>query len=248
MTFATRSVVGALVSIGTRMLVFSGAVLVATSSSSFAQSDAPREKAGRVSSIADDNPRLHQYQWVETTQLTWKGDAQPPSQQLCRYGPDGQVQKIPIGPIPKPLSETGQMQDYLREVQAHIGAYLLPAPHEIEQAYRAHTVSFRPTGAIVNLVFKDYVRPGDQMTLAFDPAARKITSMDINTEMGEAKDAVTLRVLIASLPDGTNYVRQTVLTANRMQLATTTTNSRYRILGLATPEHADVEPPTRSGP
>ena len=248
MTFPARSVIGAVVSIVTRMLVLSGAAVLATSSS-FAQSDALHERVAEVKqSITDDNQRLRQYQWVETTQLTWKGDAQPPFQQLCRYGPDGQVQKTPIGVIPESLSATGEMQEYLENVKALIGAYLLPDPREIENVHQAQTVSFHPTGAIVNVVFKDYVRPGDQMTLAFDPVARKITSVNITTDMGPAKDAVTLRVLMASLPDGTSYVQQTVLTASGLQLATTTTNSRYRILGLATPEDTDARPRRHSGP
>ena len=247
MRFATRSVGRAVVSIGTRMLVSIGVALVATASS-FAQNDAQDRVAVRKQSIADDNQGLHPYQWVETTQVIWKGNEQPPSRQLCRYDSDGQVQKIPIGSVSEPLGETGVMAEHLRELTALIGAYLPPDPREIEHAYQAQPVSFHPTGAIVNLVFKDYVRPGDQMTLAFDPAAKKITSVSINTDIGPAKDAVTLRVLMASLPDGTSYVQQTVLTADKMQLARTTTNSRYRILGLSTPNQAEARPPTRVGP
>src|SRR5580765_1168697 len=95
MTFATKSAIGAVVS------------LVAISSS-----------------IAADNQPLRRYQWIETTEVTWKGEAQPPSRQLCRYGPDGQVQKTPIGPIPEPRRETGEIEGYTRETSALIGAYL----------------------------------------------------------------------------------------------------------------------------
>jgi len=212
MTFATRSVVNICV------------LLVATSSLS-AQNNALQER----------DQRLRQFQWIETTELTWNGDAQPPSQQLCRYGPDGQIQKIPIGPPRESLSETREMKEYLGDVEALIGTYMLPDPDALERAYRARTVSLNPT-AVVNVVFKDYVRSGDQMTLAFDTAARKIVSVNIDTHTGPDKDAVTFRALLASLPDGTNYVRQTVLTAGGTHLAVTRTNARYRVLGLATPE------------
>jgi hypothetical protein len=223
MTFATRSVINI------------GAVLVATSSL-FAQNDARQERvAGVKPSIADDQ-RLRQYQWIETTELTWNGDARPPSQQLCRFGPDGQIKKIPIGPAREPLGETRETQEYLGDVEALIGTYALPEPNELERAYRARTVSLNPTGSVVSVVFKDYVRSGDQMTIAFDTAARKVVSVNIDTHIGPDKDAVTFRALIASLPDGTNYVRQTVLTAGGTRLAATTTRARYRILGLATPE------------
>jgi hypothetical protein len=45
--------------------------------------------------------------------------------------------------------------------------------------------------------------------------------------MGQAKDAVTLQVQMASFPDGTNHVERTVLNATAKQLVVTTTNSSY---------------------
>ena len=66
------------------------------------------------------------------------------------------------------------------------------------------------------------------MTLTFDTAAKKITALNINTSMGQEKDAVKLHVHMGSLPDGTNYVEQTVLSATAKQLAVTTMNSNYQ--------------------
>ncbi len=68
------------------------------------------------------------------------------------------------------------------------------------------------------------------MTLTFDTSTKKITSLNINTYMGEEKDVVTLRVQMSSLPDGTNYPQQTVLDATAKQLVVTTTNSNYQKL------------------
>ena len=83
----------------------------------------------------------------------------------------------------------------------------------------------------MNVIFRDYAQPGDQMTLSFDTAAKKVISLNISTYMGEAKDAVTLRVQMASLPDGTNYVQQSVINASAKQLLVTTTSSDYQRLG-----------------
>ena len=41
----------------------------------------------------------------------------------------------------------------------------------------------------MNLTFKNYAQPGDQMVVAFDPTAKKITNISVNTYMGQAKDA-----------------------------------------------------------
>jgi hypothetical protein len=83
----------------------------------------------------------------------------------------------------------------------------------------------------MNLVFTDYAQPGDKMTLTFDTAAKKIIGLNINTYMGQEKDAVTLQVHMGSLPDGTNFVERTVLNATAKQLIVTTTNSDYQKLG-----------------
>jgi hypothetical protein len=67
--------------------------------------------------------------------------------------------------------------------------------------------------------------------MTFDTNAMKITSVSVNTYMDETKDAVTLQVQMANLPDGTNYSQQTVLDATAKKLQVTTANSNYQKLG-----------------
>jgi hypothetical protein len=83
----------------------------------------------------------------------------------------------------------------------------------------------------LNLVFRDYAQPGDEMTLTFDPGAKRIISLNINTYMDNPKDVVTLQVQMAMLPDGTSYDQQSILNATAKQLVVTTTNSHYQKLG-----------------
>ena len=192
-------------------------------------------------SVADNQQRLRQYQWVETTQLTLNGDAKPPTQDMCQYGPNGTVQKTPMGPPPQPPSgrrvkqriiekKTEEMQQYMGQVKSLLGMYVPPDPQKMGQAYQAGRVSLNPAGGGVNLVFTDYAQPGDQMTLFFDTAARKIRSVNVNTYMDDPKDSVTLTVQMSSLPDGTNYAQQTVLDATAKKLQVTKTNSNYQKL------------------
>jgi hypothetical protein len=62
-------------------------------------------------------------------------------------------------------------------------------------------------------VFRDYAKAGDTVKLSFDTAAKKIRGYDVNTYLDAPEDVVTLKVAFDSLPDGTNYVAQTVLDA-----------------------------------
>ena len=59
--------------------------------------DLQEKLAALKQETAENQQRLHRYQWTETTQITLKGEPKPPKQNLCQYGPDGQVQKTPIG-------------------------------------------------------------------------------------------------------------------------------------------------------
>jgi hypothetical protein len=228
--------------IGKRWMMI-GVVALAAAAPLLAQNAELQQKLAVVKqAVAQNKQRLRQYQWTETTQLTLKGDAKPPSQNLCQYGPDGQVQKTPIGPPPPPPSggrmkqkviakKKAEMKDYMEDVKGLLAMYVPPDPQKMEQAYQAGKFSLNPTGGILNLVFRDYAQPGDQMTLTFDPAKLAIISLSINTYMGESKDVVTLQVQMASLPDGTNHVQQTLLNATAKQLVVTTTSSNYQKLG-----------------
>ena len=202
-----------------------------------------QQKLAAVKQAAAENKqKLLQYQWTETTQLTLKGDAKPPTKNSCQYGPDGKVQKTAIGPPPQEPSggkmkqkviakKKEEMKDYMQDVKAVLGMYVPPDPQKMQAAYQAGKVSLNPVSGAVNLVFTDYAQPGDKMTLRFDTATKKITGLNISTYMGEEKDVVTLEVQMGSLPDGTNYEQQTVLNATAKQLVVTITNSNYQKLG-----------------
>jgi hypothetical protein len=223
-------------------LLIIGAVALVTTVSAIAQNNELQQKLAVVrQAVAENKQKLQQYQWIETTQLTLKGDAKPPSQNMCQYGPDGVVQKTATGPPPQQPSggrlkqriiekKKGELEDYMGEVKGLLAMYVPPDPQKMGQAYQAGKVSLNSAGGGVNLVFTDYAQPGDQMTLSFDTAARKVTSLHINTYMGVSKDVVTLQVQMASLPDGTNYAQQTVLNASAKQLMVTTNSSSYQKL------------------
>jgi hypothetical protein len=226
-----------------KRFVMIGVVALAATVPAFAQNPELQQKLAAVKQvIALNKQSLQQYQWTETTQLNLNGDAKPPTQNLCQYGPGGQVQKTPIGPPPEQPSggrlkqrviekKKAEMQDYMGDVKGLLSMYVPPDPQKMEQAYQAGKASLNPQGPLMNLVFRDYAQPGDQMTLTFDTAASKVISLSINTYMGQEKDAVTLQVQMATLPDGTNYVQQTILNATAKKLVVTTTSSNYQKMG-----------------
>jgi hypothetical protein len=225
-----------------KQLMAVGTFLAAFAIPAIAQNADLQQKLAAVKQAAAQNAQaLHQYQWTETTQLTLKGDPKPQTQNLCQYGPDGQVQKTPIGAPPPPPSggrlkkkivakKKGEMQDYMEDVKGLLAMYLPPDPQKMQVDYQAGKVSMNPVGAMLNVIFVDYAQPGDRFTLTFDTASKKIAAISVNTYMGQAKDAVTLEVQMATLPDGPNYTQRSILTATAKELVVTTTNSDYHKL------------------
>ncbi len=129
-------------------------------------------------SVADNQQKLHRYQWTETTQLTLKGDAKPPAQQMCQYGPDGTVQKFAIGAPPPPpnggrlkqrvvAKKKEEMKDYMGEVKSLLSMYVPPDPQRIGQAFQSGNASLNPIPAAQQtaIVFRNYAQPGDQLTI-----------------------------------------------------------------------------------
>jgi len=155
------------------------------------------------------------------------------------------VEKYPMGPQQQPSGgklkqrmiekKKAEMQDYLGEVKSLLALYVPPNPQKIQQAAQAHNVSLSRDAAagLVNLTFKNYAQPGDQTVIAFDSATKKIANINVNTYMGEAKDAVTLEVSFSTLPDGTNFAEKTVLNVTAKQMVITTINTNYHLFGQA---------------
>src|SRR4051795_2806947 len=72
-----------------RTFVLAAIALIATSSALAQGNAALKEKLAAVKqSMAANKQKLSQYQWVESTQLTLKGDSKGITQNSCQYGPD----------------------------------------------------------------------------------------------------------------------------------------------------------------
>jgi len=232
------------------ILRFIGAVAVTSvlAVGAYAQAGGNPELQQKLAALkeasAANKQRLQQYTWTETQQLTLKGEAKPPKTFQCQYGPDGRVQKTPIGAQQASPSSGGgrggrlkqhviekkteEMKDYMQQVQGVIALYVPPDPQRMQRAFQAGNVSLDRGGpGLVNLVFVNYAQQGDKMTISFNTASKKVQTVNVNTYLDDPKDVVTLAVQFASLPDGTNYAQQTVLNATAKQLQVTTTNSNY---------------------
>ena len=212
-----------------------------------ANKQTPQQKAEELKqSLAANRTKLAKYQWVETTQVTVKGDTKKQEQQQCYYGAAGKVQKTPIGSpgpsntkappgglkgkiIEKKLKEAKDDMEKLKDL---VTVYVPPNPQQLQQASQAGKASIEAptTGSLASVTFNDYAKPGDKLTFSFDSQTKKIRSFIVNTYQDNPKDVVTLAVDFASLQDGTNYDQQTILESKSKQTQIKTTNSGYKLM------------------
>jgi hypothetical protein len=220
------------------------AVLLAFASPAFSQGSGAnpqlQEKVAALKqSIAQNQQALRGYTWTETQETILKGETKSTKQSQCQYGPDGKVQKTLLSASPAPEQQRGlkgrviekkkgELQDYMEGVAGLIQSYVPPEASLMQAAFQNGKASLQASGdGIAMFVFRDYAKPGDTVTLAFDTAARKVRSYDVNSYLDAPEDVVTLKVVFNTLPDGTNYAAQSVLVATAKQIQIRTTSSGY---------------------
>jgi len=193
--------------------------------------------------IAQNQAKLKKYTWLQTTTVSVKDETKKEQQQQCQYGPDGKVVKTPVGPPPPPPEQPrglkgkivgkkiDEMKDYIDRSKTLISHYVPPEKERIQAVMQAGKASVSSNGDIATVVLADYYKPGDKVTFSLETATKKLQSYDVNSYLDDPeKDVVTMTNQFASLPDGTNYLQQTVLNLQAKQVKITTTNSGHSLL------------------
>jgi hypothetical protein len=218
------------------------------------QAAAPPAAGGKADAVAalkqalgQGMAKARQYEWVETTIISLKGEEKARKQNRCYYGADGKVQKISLdqpAAQEKPQAGGGRkgrmkekviegkkddMQEYMKSAAALIHSYVPPDPAKIQAAKDAGRVAAKPqAGGAVNVAISDYLQPGDALTIGLDPAAAKLLSLAVNTYLEKKEDTVTLNVKMNSLPDGALYVGETTLEAKAKNIAVVIQNTGHK--------------------
>jgi hypothetical protein len=239
MTSSLRQILGAFTG-----LALAGGIAVAQGDTSTDKKELVQQKVAAIKeSIAQNQASLRQYTWTAHTEISVKGEVKNQKDESCRYGPDGKVVKT-LTSAPPPDKQmgrvkqrvvdkkVGEMKDYMERAGQLIQHYVPPSPENLTAAVKAGKADVSKNEAqAVQLQFKDYYKPGDAMTLEFDPATKKLRKLSVSSFLDEEKDKVTLDVQFQSLPDGTNYVADTLLRADAKQIAVKVQNLDYKKVG-----------------
>ena len=190
---------------------------------------------------------LRQYQWVETTAVSMKGEEKSRTQKSCYYGADGKVQKTPLGTAPPKddgkksrgikgrvvENKKEEISGAVKEAVALVKEYVPPDPAKIQAAKEAGRVTVTPPDADgkVRLVIKDYLKPGDSLQLVANAATDRIAGVKVSTFTEKEKDAVDLKVTFGAFEDGTVYPAKIELDIAAQNLTLAIENSGYKKAG-----------------
>jgi hypothetical protein len=215
-----------------------------------AAAQTPQERVAALKeSLAKNQAALRQYSWVETTEISLKGEVKKRQQKQCRYGADGKVEKTLMpgqeqqappaqksnggrgGRMKKAIVEkkVGEIKDYMEDVAALVHQYVPPDPQKIQSVQSAGKLTVEPSQGVAVLNMKDYLKPGDLLAIGFDSAAKAMRSYNVSSYVEKPKeDDVSLAVTFASLADGTTYPQQVLLDVKAKEIHVKVTNADYK--------------------
>jgi hypothetical protein len=191
-------------------------------------------------SLAASQAILKQYEWVETTVVSLKGEEKARQMNRCYHGAEGKVQKIPLTTPPPAEKKRGlrgriaeakkeELTGTMKEAVALVKDYMPPQPVLIQSARDAGKVTLQPlSGQRVRLSFGDYLKPGDSLALVVDLVSNRPLEAQISSYLDSQKEPATLNVRFNTLDNNATYAATSVLNVQAQNLTVNVENSGYR--------------------
>ena len=238
----TRSQMLTLKQITLALTVAVVSMVALTGATAVAQSPQMEEKLMIIKQAQQANKqKLAQYTWQETETISIKGNVkdtkvyqvqmvngQPQKnllndQKAQSGGREGRVKERIID------KETQEYEQYGQQIGALAKQYTTPDPERLMQAKQQGNISLQIGGnGTVSLVIKNYIKPGDSMTMTINEQTHSPVSVQVNSYLNDPEDAVTISAQFAQLPDGTNHVATTQIDGVSKHLGINEQNSNYQ--------------------
>jgi hypothetical protein len=209
----------------------------------FAQQPTAAERAAMLKATLEASKVvLRQYEWIETTVVSLKGDEKSRKQERCYYGADGKLQKVllsqsapeslPGGFLRRRIAEREreELNSYMKGVISLVKTYVPPSPAKVQAAKEAGKVSINllEPGKRAQLTFADYEKDGDSLGVEVDLTNNHPLGVKVSTYLDDATETVTADVRMGKLNDGTTYPSEMTIDAKAKKLQVTVQNSGYR--------------------
>ena len=132
MTSSLRQVLGAFTG-----LALAGGVALAQGDTAPDEKELLQQKVADVKeSIAQNQASLRQYTWTAHTEISVKGEVKNEKDELCKYGPDGQVVKT-LASAPPPEKQMGRAKKEDRREKGRRDEGVHGARRRADQTFRS---------------------------------------------------------------------------------------------------------------
>lgn len=191
-------------------------------------------------SLEKSMQQIQQYQWTETTVVSYKGEEKSRTQKSCVYGMDGKVKKTEVGPPPETEKKRGlrgkvvekkkeDIKEYMTKAVNLIHAYVPPSPGRLQILKDAGKVGIEilEPNKRVQVQFRDYHQDGDMVGIELDIVNNQLLGYQVSSFIDKPEDAVNLNVRFAALADQTLYASDVELDAKAEEVKVNVQNSDY---------------------
>ena len=194
--------------------------------------------------MAVNNKQLRQYSYKQRTETYHQGDLKNTKVDEIHYNAGGERVSIPLdqhqaqseaprrGPghrlIAKKMEEEKEkMRDYIERLTALASRYPGPDQAKLQEAISKAEVTTGGGSSQVRIRMRDYLKPGDSMTMILDPATKRPVKTEINTFLDDGP--VSIVIAFDQLRDGPNYPGKIVMSSITKQLEIRVFTYEYRL-------------------
>lgn len=223
------------------------AVLLATLTLAFtvpasiglAQSAELSKKVAAVEAALFKNMQmLGEYTWQQQETISVRGDVKKTALYQVQLGPNGKPVKTDITQSQSSNQRRHGIKHrieqnydaYGQQIAGLVASYTQLQPGRLKQLYGQGSVSVASAGApgLDAIVIRNYVKPGDAVTLTFSRAQKAILHIQVTSYLADPSDAVTIAVSFAKLPDGTSHVTTATVNGESKSLTIQDVNMNYQ--------------------
>ena len=194
--------------------------------------------------MAANSKQLRQYTYKQRTETYHEGELKNTKVDEIHYDAGGERVSIPLdqrqtqseaprrGPghrlIARKIEEEKEkMRDYIERLTALASRYPGPDQARLQASISNAEVTTGGGSSQVRIRMRDYVKPGDSMTMIFDPATKRPVKTEINTFLDDAP--VSIVIAFDQLRDGPNYPGKIVMSSITKQLEIRVFTYEYRL-------------------
>jgi len=194
--------------------------------------------------MAANNKQLRQYTCKQRTETYHEGELKNTKVDEIHYNAGGERVTVPLdqrqtqseaprrGPghrlIAKKMEEEKEkMRDYIERLTALASRYPGADLARLQEAISKAEVTTGGGSSQVRIRMRDYVKPGDSMTMFLDPGTKRPVKTEINTFLDDGP--VSIVIAFDQLRDGPNYPGRIVMRSSAKQVEIRVFTYEYRL-------------------